>query len=440
MAASGGTSLLLVLGLVIGLVASSSSPRLPNPLGTTAIPYVPAGDGSLQLVADVSRANPNATPQAVTRLAAQRRPSASTSCGSSWPPRPTRTCSSRRSVPTSTFPCSSSVRPDRRRSRSPRRSRPQACRPTPRLRRGTASARSCWRPRPPVSSDFANSLWVAGRLHVEAGFVEAAARSFGDDTYQTNFQTADATNAINAWIARETAGRIQRLLQPGQLEADTEVVLANAVHFHAAWAHKLFSAATVANEPFHLTAGGTVSVPSLVDSEDQFAFAVTHGYDAVQIPYSNGRYAALLVEPTGQSMASLLADISPGQLQSLTAGMQYGYLSLTMPELKLSSDTSLIAPLAKMGMAPAFVNADFSRMLGAFGASNQAVGVVQQAVTLNVNQWGTDAAAGTVVSVIPADAHSSTAIAFNHPYLFLIRDTKTGTLLFLSVVNNPAGA
>jgi serpin B len=109
-----------------------------------------------------------------------------------------------------------------------------------------------------------------------------------------------------------------------------------------------------------------------------------------------------------------------------------------MPELKLASNTSLIDPLATMGMAPVFVNADFSRMLGAFGATNQAVGVVQQAVTLNVNQWGTDAAAGTVVSVIPSDAHSSTPIAFNHPYLFLIRDTRTGTLLFSSVVNNPA--
>jgi serpin B len=399
---------------------------------------VPAGDGSLQLVADVSRANPNATPQAVTRLAAAEE-----------------------TFGLDLMRLQLAASPDTNVLLSPLSAHLDlsmlelgAAGPTTQqiataLQTAGLSADAQAQAWNSLSQELlaaessgelhlANSLWVARGLHVEAGFVEAAARSFGDDTYQTNFRTAAASDAINAWIARETGGRIQRLLQPGQLAPYTEVVLANAVHFHAAWAHKLFADATVSNQPFRVAGGGTVSVPSLVDSEDRFAFTVTHGYDAVQIPYSNGRYAALLVEPTGQSMASLLAGLSPGQLQSLTAGLRNGYVSLTMPELKLASNTSLIDPLATMGMAPVFVNADFSRMLGAFGASNQAVGVVQQAVTLNVNQWGTDAAAGTVVSVIPSDAHSSTPIAFNHPYLFLIRDTKTGTLLFSSVVNNPA--
>jgi serine protease inhibitor len=54
-----------------------------------------------------------------------------------------------------------------------------------------------------------------------------------------------------------------------------------------------------------------------------------------------------------------------------------------------------------------------------------------------VNRWGTDAAAGTGVSVVPTDAHTSQAITFDHPYLFVIRDTVTGTILFSSVVNDP---
>jgi serpin B len=110
-----------------------------------------------------------------------------------------------------------------------------------------------------------------------------------------------------------------------------------------------------------------------------------------------------------------------------------------MPELKLSTLEKLKGPLSAMGMGQAFEAADFSPMLGF--RPNQAVGGVQQAATLDVNRWGTDAAAATGASAISTAARRvSFTIDFNHPYLFLIRDTKTGTILFSSVVNNPAAS
>jgi serpin B len=107
--------------------------------------------------------------------------------------------------------------------------------------------------------------------------------------------------------------------------------------------------------------------------------------------------------------------------------------------LKLSESGSLDSVLSAMGLAPAYQAADFSPMLGPVGTVNQAIGTVRQAVTLDVDRSGTDASAATAVSVVGLAA-TTRSIAFDHPYLFLIRDTVTGTVLFSSVVENPAAA
>jgi serpin B len=293
----------------------------------------------------------------------------------------------------------------------------------------------------PGELQLANSVWVQQGLHVQATFLREAAETFGDDTYQVNFASNSSEDAINAWVAQETAGRIKLLYPAGSLSAATEVVLANALHFHAAWQRGLFQSALVRSAPFHLSSGASVSVPMIEDSQDPLSFGQTSSYDAVQLPYTNGRFAALLVEPTNGSMSAFLAGLTPKRLTSITGSLQSGYVDLSMPELKLSTLGSLDKALSAMGMAPAFSSADFTPLLGASGAANQQVGGVQQAATLDVNKWGTDAAAATGSSVSSSAAHvGGAAIAFDHPYLFLLRDTKTGAILFSSVVNNPAQA
>jgi serpin B len=283
----------------------------------------------------------------------------------------------------------------------------------------------------------ANSIWVQQRLHVEASFLRQVAAAFGNQTYQVNFASNSATQAINAWVDAQTAGRIKRLFQPGQLDPMTEVVLANALHFHAAWRSPLLRDAVTVEAPFHPASGGSISVPTIEDSQDSLAFAQTSSYQAVEIPYSNGRFAALLVEPETGSVSSLLESLDGSGLSPVVSALKTGPVDLSMPKLTLSVDHSLARPLEAMGMAPAFVSADFAPMLGPGGATNQAIGLVQQAATLHVNEWGTDAAAATGISVIPTDARAATPMDFDHPYVFLIRDAKTGAILFSSVVNDP---
>lgn len=291
----------------------------------------------------------------------------------------------------------------------------------------------------PGELQIATSLWLSRRLHVEPGFLDAVALGFGNDTYQVDFTSPAATQSINAWVREETAGRIRQLFRAGDLDPVTEVVLAEALHFHAAWAAGTsISNGSVENRPFTTAAGATVSVPTVVAGNVSLETASGSGYEAAEIPYSNGRFAALLVEPDAGTLARFLPSLTTGALASIVAALRPALLNLSMPELHESVDAKLDGVLGPMGLAPLYAGADFSPMLGPAGAVNQALGIVKQAATLGVTQWGTDAAAATGASVVPTAA-TSRSVTIDHPYLFLLRDTVTGAILFSSVVANPAG-
>ncbi len=291
----------------------------------------------------------------------------------------------------------------------------------------------------PGELTIADSLWVKRRLHIEASFLHAEAAAFGNDTYQVDFASPSATNAINAWVDRATAGRISKLFAPGELSPTTVVVLANALHLHAAWTNRhQFSEAS---GPFVTAGGDRLSVPTLSATDDQLGYAVRPSYDAVQIPYTNGRFAALVIEPKARNIASWLAGLDPSGLASIVSSLAQGTVDLSMPALDLSARPLLNTPLSAMGMANAFLSSDLAPMLGPSLGHRVALAQVQQADTLQVDRWGTDAAAATGISVVPTALRAHVVdIDVQHPYLFVVRDTKTGVVLFSSVVNDPAGS
>ena len=288
----------------------------------------------------------------------------------------------------------------------------------------------------------ANSLWVQLGLRVEAPYLRQVAEAFGNQTYQVNFASSTATQAINAWVSQETAGHIRQLFGPGDLPLDADLVIANALRFHAAWQRGLLNTAALIPEPFFEATGAKVSVPMLVEPRSVLAYSKTNAYNAVQLPYTNGRFAALLVEPKSGSVGTFLQTLRPGTLSKIADSVRLGHVILTMPSLTLSTRESLNEPLSDMGLAGLFQSADLSPMLGAANGAQQ-LALVEQAASLRVNDWGTEAAAATGAVFVPfsfGGGASSPSIVFNHPYLFLIRDTTTGAILFSAVVNDPNGA
>jgi serpin B len=284
---------------------------------------------------------------------------------------------------------------------------------------------------------IADSIWEQRGFNVDGPFLDNLGKYFSSSLWQADFASdpAAATTAVNAWVDKATAGRIPQLFPPGVLGAATKLVLVNAIHFKSAWAHPF---AEGADAPFHLTAGGTVSVPMMTLSLQSSLVPVLQdkGATAVELPYAGASFAALVIEPSG-SLPGYLTSLTPAALAAIVRGLRPETGSLTMPPFKLTSQTNLSALLAAMGMPLAFEadGADFADI----SPVPLYVSSVEHAAYLDVDEWGTEAAAATGVGMTDSaiSAGPRFDITIDHPFLFLIRDTRSGAILFSSVVNDP---
>ncbi len=292
--------------------------------------------------------------------------------------------------------------------------------------------------------NIANALWVQDHFAVEPAFIRALSSDFGTGLWQANFESdlTGATDAINQWTSENTKGLIKQLFSPGALDVFTRLVIADAVYFDAHWATAFKSATT--DKTFYLPSGATASVPFMTSPSQgrtssplKAPAEVTDRYDAVELPYGGKKLSALVVMPTRGSLGSFVLGLTPASLERIVSGLQFGQVNLSMPTFTIRSDDKLNSTLASMGMSQAFGSgADFS------GISSKAalqVQAVEQHAYLQVTPTGTKAAAATGISDEPTSIAESGPILIDHPFLFLVRDNATGTILFEAMVENPTG-
>ena len=285
-----------------------------------------------------------------------------------------------------------------------------------------------------IDLESANSLWMQSGLPLAPAFMSELRQQFAAGVWQVDFEhdASQAVDALNSWVSASTHGRITQLFSPGTIDATTALILANALYFKGAW-QQPFDPDETATKLFHTAAGGTTPAPFMFS--DALTAPVTRGaqYDAIQLPYKEGRFAALVVMPSTQSLARFVAGLTPTSLDLLTRGLEDKPVNLFMPRFQLTDGTNLNGILQSMGMRDAFGGADLSGL----SSTPLFVQQVEQRVFLKVTEQGTEAAAATGISVATSlrDAES---ISINHPFLFFIRDTTTGAILFEAEVENLA--
>jgi serpin B len=280
----------------------------------------------------------------------------------------------------------------------------------------------------------ANGAWLQQGLPVASAFLDALKTYYGAGVWTVDFsqQLAAALAAVNNWTSRQTNGKIPKLFD--QLDPATVLVLADAVYFKADWADPFDPKATE-RRPFTRADGTTVKTPFMIDDQGTYPAAVTPDYAAVQLPYRGGQFAALALMPRDQSLADFTAGLSTATLDRIVTSLRAAPVDLAMPKFRTRSKLELNGPLSALGMPTAFTDAaDFSAM------TSQPVDVAKviQRVYLSVAEKGTEAAAATGVDVRATSARApGLAVAVDHPFLFLIRDTKTGAILFAAQIADP---
>jgi serpin B len=287
--------------------------------------------------------------------------------------------------------------------------------------------------------DIANSIWGQQDFPFRPEYLDLLALNYGAGMHLVDFIHApnDSRLTINDWVSQQTHEKIKDILTEGSITDLTRLVLANAIYFKASWMNAFDPDATRDGD-FFLPDGTSTSVPMMhLPAPATFLFSEGDDFLAVGLPYQGGSVMMAILMPTDGSIAEFEAGLTDTRLESILTGLAGERINLTMPKFRVDSKFSLTDPLTALGMPDAFWNADFS---GIDGGKDLAISDVIHEAYVNVDESGTEAAAATLSIVGVTSAQESPRdVAIDHPFLFLIYDPQTNTILFMGRVINPEG-
>ncbi|MBP7745451.1 MAG: serpin family protein [Phycisphaerae bacterium] len=291
------------------------------------------------------------------------------------------------------------------------------------------------RPKPP-RLDIVNQLFAQEGDSFEAPFLESLARDYGAGVRLLDFRQADAAaQAINDWISQRTEKRIQNLVSPADVRA-ASLTLANAIYFKAKWNLPFAKGATRA-QPFKPLDGSEVSVPTMSQTAT-FRHAAGDAVQAVELLYARSSLAMLLLVPDAGQFTSFEQRLTPNAIQSLVDQLKQKALRLSVPKWTVRAKFRLNDALSTLGMPAAFdpACADFTGM----SPQNLWIGAALHEAFVRVDEEGTEAAAATALPEAKSEEPRGVLeLKIDRPFLFVIRDTQTGTILFLGRVVDPRG-
>ncbi len=285
--------------------------------------------------------------------------------------------------------------------------------------------------------NIVNAIWGQKDYEFLTDFLDTLAENFGAGLRILDFIEApeESRITINDWVSEQTEGRIEDLIPQGMIDSLTRLVLTNAIYFNAAWAFP-FNENAISDGVFHLISGGEVTVPMMKQSES-FGYFEGDKYQAVELPYDGNELSMVILLPASGEFSTFESSLDFQKLQEIIDNVQYQEVALTMPKFEFESSFDLKETLSDMGMPVAFSSdADFS---GMNGSRNLSITDVVHKAFVSVDEAGTEAAAATAVIVgetsIPMEPVN---VNIDRPFIFMIRDIETGSLLFMGRVLNPA--
>lgn len=293
---------------------------------------------------------------------------------------------------------------------------------------------------PTATLRIANRLWGQQGFGFRPSFLDPLATHFEAGLQEVDFRndTEAARQTINSWVEEKTEDKIQDLLPSGSLQRDIRLVLTNAIYFLGKW-QRPFQGSDTADRPFHLGDGSSVQVPTM-KQKGHFQYTDDDQTQVLSLPYRGGEIEMLVVLPREKDgLAGLEARLDQDLLDSWSSGLAEASVDILLPKFTLTGEFSLAKVLGAMGMQRAFTNAaDFSGMTDGQGL---AISDVIHKSFVDVYEKGTEAAAATAVTMrltsIQAPDQDTIAFIADHPFLFLIRDVETGTVLFLGRLTDP---
>jgi serpin B len=280
----------------------------------------------------------------------------------------------------------------------------------------------------------ANAVWAESGTTFEPAYLTTLSKGFGAPIENADFQLNPglAVTAINEWVSQHTDGQIQNLLDTSDVTSATRIVLVDAMYFNGTW-DTGFDPSQTTDFSWKLLDGTEVQVPTM-SGEVNVGSGFTDTMQIIELPYQGDVLAMDFLVPNAPPAdfskfeAMLTAEVLEGAFSAVSA---YTQQQLYLPKFSFGSTVPLIPVLQGLGISDAFKPgvADFS---GMDGMQDLYVSFVIEQAHVVVDE------SGTVASPLSAAALAlESVLSIDQPFVFVIRDTTSGSILFMGHVTDP---
>ncbi len=287
-----------------------------------------------------------------------------------------------------------------------------------------------------VEISIANQLWADKQYKFKWFYLWRVNRAYDAPIERMSFRTQpnESRLEINRWVESKTKNRIVDLLPDGSITDLTALVLTNAIYFKGQWDKKFLEENTKDDE-FKTLEGKTVRA-TMMTMQDKLSVYEGDGLKMIELPYAGKQFSMLVVLPNkDESIKTLEKSLSLSDINRYADLLTERKVNLTLPKFKFEADYQLKPVLSSMGMPIAFSNAaDFTRMTR---IPELKIDQVYHKAFVEVSEEGTEAAAATAVVIVRKSVEIPVEFNANRPFMFLIRDNQSGTILFMGRVTNP---
>ena len=283
---------------------------------------------------------------------------------------------------------------------------------------------------------LANAIWFSPHIQLKPEFVSASQNSFEAKISSLDFTDPRSPGVVNRWVAENTHGKIERIIEGGQLSGMTGAFIANAIYFKGTW-DKKFDNKLTQSRSFH-SGGDNTRLVSMMQQSGEFLYQEMANLQAARLPYAGGKLAMYLFLPsTNLSVSKLLAGMTGETWANSRMNFKKREGKVGLPRFKLEFGAELKQALIALGMERAFRSgaADFTGI----SSTPLFINSVRHKTYVDVNEEGTEAAAVTGITMhmtAERPVEKPFEMILDRPFLFLIEDAGTKEILFAGVLND----